>query len=79
MDFQVGDYVYLYDSEKAKQKHRKLNPQWSSPYQLLNSVHKDVFDVCSCHGRLLTGVHNDKMMRHYIIRSSLRKEACDDH
>lgn len=61
--FGVGDFVYVFDSEKAKQKHCKLEPQWTGPYRIIRGLRDDAFDLTR-RGRILIGVHIDRMKRH---------------
>lgn len=57
----------MFDSEKFKQKHRKLEPQWTGPHCILRRLRDDVLDITR-RGRIQIGVHVNRMKRHWIVR-----------
>ena len=62
--YAVGDRVWLWDSERPKQHHRKFAPFWLGPWTIVEPVSRSVWRIQSSNGYIRM-VHSDMLQPFY--------------
>ena len=62
--YRIGDRVWLWDSERAKQHHRKFDPFWLGPWTITEQISRSVWRIKAMNGRERL-VHSDCLQPYY--------------